>query len=69
MQANRDKVEFPKDGDYQLWRNCEAGQDEKIVLYYHPFQFIQAHRLEGQLSKLINPMLLENLTEIKPKSS
>jgi hypothetical protein len=63
MQANRDKVEFPKDGDYQPWRNYDAGQDEKIV-FYHPFQFIQAHRLEGQLNKVINPMLLENMTEI-----
>jgi hypothetical protein len=64
MQASRDKIEFPKDGDYQPWRNYEADQDEKFVLYYHPFQFIQAHRLEGQLNKVINPMLLENLTEI-----
>jgi len=64
MQANRDKVEFPKDGDYQPWRNYDADQDEKFVLYYHPFQFIQAHRLEGQLNKVINPMLLENLTEL-----
>jgi hypothetical protein len=64
MQTNMDKVEFLKDGDYQPWKNYDAGQDEKVVLYYHPFQFIQAHILEGQLSKVINPMLLENLTEI-----
>ncbi len=64
MQANRDKVGFPKDGDYQPWRNYDASQDENIVLYYHPFQFIQAHRLEGQLNKVINPMQLENLTEV-----
>jgi hypothetical protein len=63
MQANRDKIEFPKDGDYQPWRNYEADQDEKFVLYYHPFQFIQAHRLEGQLNKVINPMLLEKLRD------
>jgi hypothetical protein len=45
MQSNMDKVEFLKDGDYQQWKNHDAGQDEKVVLYYHLFQFIQAHRL------------------------
>jgi hypothetical protein len=63
MQANIDKVEFLKDGDYQQWRNYDAGQGEKVVLYYHPFQFIQAHRLEGQLNKVMNPMLLENFRD------
>ena len=42
IQAEIDKVEFLKDGDYQPWRNYGAGQDGKVILYYHPFQFVQA---------------------------
>lgn len=64
IQAEIDKVEFLKDGDYQPWRNYGAGQDGKVILYYHPFQFVQAHRLEGQLNKVIKTMLIENLIEI-----
>lgn len=64
MKSNRERVQLPKDGDFQPWENYEKAKDERVVLYYHPFQFILAHWLTNHHDIVLGPIFMEKVNEI-----
>jgi len=53
-------ISFPKDGIFEPWKNYKDGYDDKIVPYYHPFQFVSV-RLTSNLGIRLSPKYFENL--------
>ena len=65
IRESREGIELPSDGDFQPWKNYEEKENERVVLYYHPFQLILAHWLTKNNGKSLGPLfIIEHLSEV-----
>ena len=56
-------IEIVKD-DYQPWENYKDGTEEKIILYYHPFQFLPIRRLTMGLAFTLDGKYFDDVTNV-----
>src|SRR5687768_1106426 len=63
MKTCPERIQLPTDWDFQPWKNYEKSKHERIVLYYHPFQFILAHKLTRNHAIILGPRYLEHIEE------
>jgi hypothetical protein len=65
IRESREGIELPSDGDFQPWKNYAEKENERVVLYYHPFQLILAHWLTKNNGKSLGPLfIIEHLSEV-----
>ncbi len=57
-------VEFPKEGDFQPWKNYKNGYEENTLLFYHPYQFIQFKKLMNT-GFVFSSQFIEETTDIQ----
>jgi hypothetical protein len=63
MKTCLERIQLPTDEDFQPWKNYEKSKHERIVIYYHPFQFILAHKLTRNHAIILGPRYLEHIEE------
>ena len=56
-------IEIVKD-DYQPWENYKDKTEEKIILYYHPFQFLPIRRLTMGLAFSLDDKDFDDVTNV-----
>jgi hypothetical protein len=61
-------VTFPANGDFQPWRNYLDNGEEKVMQFYHPFQFVLIRYSTAGNNISVYPSNLEKLDPINFKS-
>lgn len=56
-------IDLPSENDYQSWNNYQDGSEEKISLYYHPFQFLPLRRLALGMKITLKADYFENVND------
>lgn len=61
-------IEFPHDGDFQPWSNyLDDNRQEKIMIYYHPFQCVPVRRLTMGDGVRLSAKFLESVKDIQER--